>query len=234
MKLLAMTKMRTIGCWFAILPLACTAPPKRDFAPPPLPAQPTVLIIGDSISMEKSGYFEGLVQRLGPRYRVVHNPANGGDSANVLAHIQEWVTAAKPDIIQFNSGLHDIRTGSGGTRQNRPPDVYERNLREIVSYLKTNTHARLIYALTTPVNDVWHHRARGFDRHEADVQLYNQIAGRIMKENDIAINDLHEKIVSAGADSCFINDGVHMNDRGKAICAEAVAAAIERIARSNR
>jgi lysophospholipase L1-like esterase len=194
----------------------------------PLPGQPDVLIIGDSISMQ-GGYFPGLVERLGEGHRVAHNAGNGGDSTNVLKNLDEWVTAADPDIIHFNCGLHDLKFDRLRKTHQQEPDAYERNLREIVAYLKTKTRARLVFALTTPVNEEWHHKNKPFDRRQVDVDQYNVIARRVMAEHDIAVNDLHRVIAEAGPDTCLKQDGVHMNEKGNALLADAVAAAIRKV-----
>lgn len=206
----------------------CTSAPDGDVGQPPS-GKPVVLVIGDSISM-RGGYFPGVLERLGDRYRVVHNPGNGGDSANVLAHLDEWVSAASPDIIHFNCGLHDIKFDRVLKTRQQPPDVYERNLREIVRRLKAMPQTRLIFALTTPVNEQWHHANKPFDRRRADVEQYNAIARKVMADGGIPINDLHKVIVDAGPDTCLVRDGVHMNGRGNALLAEAVASAIDRSA----
>jgi lysophospholipase L1-like esterase len=199
----------------------------------PAPHKPTVLIIGDSISMESIGYFDKLNERLSGRYELVHNPGNGGDTRNVLGHLDEWVTAYKPDIIHFNCGLHDLRTNFDETKQQVPPEEYEHNLQEIVNYLKTRTKARLVFALSTPTNEQWH-KSKGTDRLKVNVDLYNEIARRVMTQNKITINDLHSLVVHAGVNDCLVPDGVHMNENGKTLCADAVAAAIERAAKIKR
>ena len=198
--------------------------------PPIATGTPVVLIIGDSISM-KDGYFPGVVERLGERFRLVHNPGNGSDSAHVLAHLEEWVAAASPDVIHFNCGLHDIKFDRKKQALQQPPPDYERNLREIARRLKALPNTRLMFALTTPVNEQWHRANKPFDRRMKDVERYNAIARRVMAENGIAVNDLFRVIADAGPDTCLVRDGVHMNGRGNALLAEAVASAIERLSK---
>ncbi len=237
-----MPRVTRRGCpWLVLAAITgCISPAGRDEAGylsmdtrpagEPLPDTPTVLIIGDSVSMQPHGYLPDLVRILGSRFRVIHNPGNGGDSANVLAHLDEWVSAARPDVIHFNCGLHDIKFGREELTRQQEPDAYERNLREIVRKLKSRTTARLVFALTTPVNEERHMATKDFDRRKADVELYNAIARRVMAERNIPVNDLHKAIMDAGPDACLSHDGVHMTGRGDAALAKAVAAAIERMA----
>lgn len=193
----------------------------------PLAGTPEVLVIGDSISI---GYHEPLLARLGDEYVAVHNPGNGGDSHNVMTNLHDWVTAIDPDIIHFNCGLHDIKLDRETKTHQRPPAEYEANLRKICGYLTTQTDARLVFALTTPVNDEWHHRNRPFDRRNEDVQAYNRIARSVMQEYGIAVNDLYSVIEKAGPNECLVADGVHMKPEASGTLADAVAEAIRRAA----
>ncbi len=222
-----MRRPRRLLAWLSLLAAGC-AHSSGVQAPDRTPQQPVVLIIGDSISMQ-GGYFPGVVERLGERSRVVHNPGNGGDSANVLAHLDEWVAAADPDIIHFNCGLHDLKVDRKLQTRQQPPDVYETNLREIVRRLKQKEGVRLVFALTTPVNEAWHRSNKAFDRREPDVEHYNAIARQVMSEHGIPINDLHRVIADAGPDRCLKPDGVHMNADGNRLLADAVVAAIENV-----
>lgn len=205
----------------------CTATRTRDVEPP---RRLSVLIVGDSISMEQSGFFKGLVEQIGDRFDIVHNPGNGGNSANVAANISKWVEAASPDIIHVNCGLHDIKYDRDKKELAIPPGQYEQNLRHIAAYLAQLKDVGIIFALTTPVIDEWHHANKPFDRREADVQHYNMIARRVMSQHGISVSDLHQPIVEAGPESCLVKDGVHMNGKGNRILADIVARTIERAA----
>lgn len=207
-----------IGCL-----MGCSSTQRASRSSPTAPVK--VLIIGDSISMH-NGYFPALVEWLGPAYKVVHNPNNGGDSGNVLKHLDEWIKAAQPDVIHFNCGLHDIKRMPQNDHRNQiPPWTYEHNLRKIAARL-TRTNAKLIFGLTTPVNEKNHSDNKGFVRQNADVDLYNRIARRVMNEYHIPINDLHAVINQADPATCLKQDGVHMNDWGNTVLAEAVTVSI--------
>lgn len=206
----------------------CASTPKEPAAPEKK-APVVVLIIGDSISME-TGYLKGVRDRLGEGYTVEHNPGNGGDSANVLANLETWARASSPDVVHFNSGLHDIRLDRETKTHQVPVDSYRRNLDAVARWLKQNTDARLVYALTTPVNTEWHAKRRPYDRELADVQRYNEVARGVMKRHRIPVNNLYDVIAGAGPDACLADDGVHMNARGNALLAEAVAAKIRALA----
>jgi hypothetical protein len=67
---------------------------------------PRVVLIGDSIRL---GYAPRVAERLSGKAVVISPAENGGDSANVLAHLDEWVLRHKPDVVHLNCGLHDLK-----------------------------------------------------------------------------------------------------------------------------
>lgn len=159
------------------------APPDPAYAPvTDDPKLPRVLLIGDSISI---GYTVPVQNALHGIANVHRIPENGGPTTNGLAKLDKWLGKGKWDVIHFNFGLHDLRVVSGGRRQ-VPPLAYEENLRKIVLRLKA-THAKLIWATTTPVPPSIASKGRLTE----DVLTYNEIARKIMAENQIATDDLY-------------------------------------------
>jgi acyl-CoA thioesterase-1 len=186
--------------------------------------RPFLMLVGDSISM---GYEAGVKKLLAGKFRVVRHPDNGGTSANVLAHLDEWVIKKQPNIVHFNAGLHDIAVDEGKTTNRVKFADYEASLRAIVKRLKTETKARLIWATTTPVIDEWHWNVKHFGRAMADVVRYNAVALRVMKENGVEIDDLFAAVQTVGREKCLLPDGVHMKDEASKLLAEAVARSVQ-------
>jgi lysophospholipase L1-like esterase len=180
----------------------------------------SVILIGDSIRM---GYQPTVEQLLAKQAQLWAPQENGGTSANVLAHLDEWVLSRRPDILHLNCGLHDLKTEFGATSQNIPLDEYEVNLRQIVGRIVAQDTTRLIWAATTPVNEAWHHQNKPFDRFEADVLAYNQVASEIAVAYNVPINDLHQVMMDAGRDQYLTPDGVHFNQAGYTLLGQAVA-----------
>ena len=185
------------------------------------PGLPRVLLIGDSISI---GYTVPVRKLLGGKANVHRIAGNVGPSSNGVFLIEAWL-AEKPgekkwDFIHFNFGLHDLKQLEDGKPQ-VPPDAYERYLRLIVQCLK-RTGARLIWASTTPVPE----GKVNPPRVPADVTAYNAIASRIMKENDIAIDDLYA-LALPRLSKIQQPVNVHFTPAGSEILARQVAAAIE-------
>src|SRR5437763_10538543 len=100
-----------------ILPAASRAQPPAE-----KPELPKVVLVGDSIRL---GYAPLVAKRLSGKARVVSVEANGGDSANVLAHLDEWVIREKPAVVHLNCGLHDLKLSKKTKRHQVSPEQYE-------------------------------------------------------------------------------------------------------------
>ena len=184
-----------------------------------------VLIIGDSISI---GYTPCVIRLLAGKAEVIHNPGNGEDSANLRAHLVEWLGQTTWDVIHFNCGLHDLKRHPPDSRLQVPLDAYEANLRWVGMELRKRTKARLIWPSTTPVIEDLHQKAKGgaFARYQRDVLAYNAVASRVMTELRVPINDLHSVAQQAGPASILGEDGVHFTEAGSERLGQAVAEAI--------
>lgn len=195
------------------------------------PALPRVLLIGDSISM---GYTLRARKEL-DGVANVHRPlTNCGSTAKAMKEIDRWLgtynTGGEPggkwDVIHFNFGLHDLKfVNDRGTtvaaaegKQNVPPYTYEANLRAIVKQLQA-TGATLVWASTTPTQAVMPGHL------PADVIRYNEIAAKVMKENDVAIDDLFNAVLPQ-LDELQLPANVHFKGSGSDVLATAVSAAI--------
>lgn len=208
----------------ALCLVALIAAPPLARAQPPAGAKadlPRVVLIGDSIRM---GYAPLVAKRLEGRAVIVSPKANGGDSSNVLKHLDAWAVQNQPVVIHFNCGLHDLKKlKKDGTYQ---VDLtrYEANLRAIVARLRKGTKAVLVFASTTPILDDRHaKRGANFDRFEADVRRYNATAARVMKELGVAVHDLHWVVEQGGPAKMLGKDGTHYTAAANARLAEAVA-----------
>jgi dienelactone hydrolase/lysophospholipase L1-like esterase len=182
---------------------------------------PKVVLIGDSI---RQGYGPLVAKKLQGKAVVVSHEANGGDSLNVLKHLDEWVIKEQPAVVHFNCGLHDLKRAKKGKTYQVDLDQYEKNLKEIVARLRKETRAAILFADTTPIVDERHAQRGGdFDRFEADVERYNKSAIAVMKDLGVPVNDLHEMVVKAEAGTLLGKDGTHFGAAGSELLADAVA-----------
>jgi acyl-CoA thioesterase-1 len=203
----------------AVLSLAKGADPiSPAAAESDVPGLPRVLIIGDSVSIGYTAPVRALLRGTANVHRI---PQNGSSTGYGLQNLRQWLGTEKWDVIHFNFGLHDAKQLPEGNRHSDPA-TYEKNLREIVKQLKF-TGAKLIWATTTPVPDGGIlSPVRRFD----DVAIYNAIAKKVMKENDVAIDDLNAALAPKVA-ALQIPHDVHFTKEGSDFLAEKVAASIK-------
>ena len=158
-----------------------------------VPGLPRVLLIGDSISI---GYTVPVREMLEGTANVHRPLTNCGPTTKGLAEIDNWLGDGGWDVIHFNWGLHDLKymgpngenladPSAANSHQQVPPEEYEANLKKLVARLK-QTGSRLIWRSTTPVPE----GAKG--RVVGDAKKYNEIAARIMSENNIPTDDQYE------------------------------------------
>lgn len=199
------------------------------------PAKKRVLILGDSISI---GYTPVVQKMLADEMTVLRPMAKNGRAENCsgttsgVANIDRWlkIDGGKWDVIHFNWGLHDLKhmKADGKTTSDLatdPPqatvEVYEKHLREIVAKLKA-TGAKLVFATTTPVPD----EPMKVYRANADVIRYNEAALRVMKDNDIAVNDLYTLVKPRMKELQIQPANVHFVPAGSEVLATEVVKAI--------
>ena len=227
-RLLLRTALVVCSCSLGSLGAAEKAPAKK--APNPSFAQitdvaglPRVLLLGDSISI---GYTLPTRARLAGKANV-HRPAeNCSDSGKGVRTIDKWLGAGKWDVIHFNFGLHDVKyldekgalVSPEKGKQVASVAEYEKNLRALVASLK-KTGAKLIFATTTPVP------AGSAGRVEHSEIPYNVAAIRVMKENGVAVDDLHAFVV-ARQDKIQLPKNVHFTNDGSEQLADTVVASI--------
>ena len=184
---------------------------------------PRILLLGDSISI---GYTLPTRAHLAGKANV-HRPAeNCSDSGKGVRTLDKWLGTGKWDVIHFNFGLHDVKyLDEKGTlvspengKQVASVVDYEKNLRALVARLK-QTRAKLIFATTTPVP------AGSAGRVQHSELPYNAAAIRVMKENGVAVDDLHA-FVAARQEKIQIPKNVHFTKEGYVQLADTVVASI--------
>jgi lysophospholipase L1-like esterase len=155
--------------------------------------KPKILIIGDSISI---GYTPFVQEALKNEAIVKHNPGNAQHTGTGLLKVEEWIGNKDWDIIQFNWGLWDLcyRHPEASVYGNRDKingtitfssEQYKENLIKLVIRLK-QTDAKLIFVTTSYVPEGEAGRFKG------DEIKYNKVAKKIMKENNVLVNDIHK------------------------------------------
>lgn len=182
-------------------------------------SKPIVWLLGDSIRMSYQPHVAKLLQG---EAQVVGPADNCQFSLYTLSSLARWhAELGDPVLVHWNNGLHDVGHNPGRHPVQVPLDNYVANLGFILNRLQ-DMGPTVIWATTTPVHpsklfsgDTWLWRNEEIDR-------YNEVALKLMKQHQLAINDLHA-IVAAAPDQYMAEDQVHLSEAGQHRCAEAVA-----------
>ena len=201
---------------------------------------PNVLIIVDSISIGYTPFvkkdLEGIANVSRPLFENGKNENCQGTTYG-LQNIDKWIGMKKWDLIHFNFGLHDLKHVDPVTSKNsdNPKDPYQanrkeykKNLSEIIKKLK-NTDAILIFATTTPYPD----NLKGSMRDPGLSKKYNKIALKVMKKNNILINDLYGFVLPKMED-LQIPQNVHFTETGSETIGKEVAQFISNLLNNSK
>ena len=190
---------------------------------------PKVVLLGDSV---REHYAPFVAEQLKGQATVSTPKSNGRDTGMLLKNLDEWAVKEQPDVVHFNCGIHDTKRDQKTGKLNVPPEQYEANLREIVKRLRTETKAKVIFALSTPLMDdrseqYW--KTRSYRLTNATLMEYNQIALRVMKELDVPVNDLPAAIGDS-KQLARLHDagGIHFTAEGSQKLAAAVVSVVSK------
>ena len=188
-------------------------------------------MLGDSISM---GYMRFVQEALKEAAEVFRPAENCQGTNHGVKSIDAWlaIEGGKWDVIHFNFGLHDLKhvdpqTGRNSENPNDPqqadPDLYRKNLEEIILKLKA-TGAKLIFATTTPFPP----NPAGPYRDPEQVVIYNKIALALCEKYGIAVNDLCSFALPR-LDELQQPANVHFKTEGSKALGEQVALSIKKM-----
>jgi len=155
------------------------------------PRLPRVLVVGDSISMN---YHEAARRELDGIANYHRIDGNSGSTADAVRNMDMWLDdTTQPgrhwDVIQFNSGLHDMKQKELRSPYAVPIEQYKANLRKEIALLK-KTGAVLIWCSTTPVQNDSGHANYAFRTRGAE-KAFNAAALELLRDfPEIQLNDL--------------------------------------------
>ena len=178
-----------------------------------------LLLLGDSIRI---GYAPIIKKKLGDSVTVISFPTNGGDSANTLKKLDDWLKKAKPDVVVFNNGLHDLKFDKATQTHQVPIEQYAENMEAILMRIRKTTD-KVAFADTTPIDDSRHaQRKAPFDRFNADVRKYNDAARKVMIEHYVTLIDLYDLMRKNDPEKMLLKDGTHFTEKAKELQADAI------------
>ena len=202
------------------------------------PKLPNVLLLGDSISIHYTNYVR---KSLFGKANVYRLHMNGGSSHTLAKKVADMHKAMenksldKPwsfqwDVIHFNVGLHDLKYVTNGKldlengKQVSSIAVYQKNLRNLMTYFKTNfPGTKLVFATSTPVPENAAGRVAG------DSLKYNKAALDVLADYPgVEINDLY-RFTKPNQKKWWIKPGdVHYAPKGRKAQGQQVAEVVSR------
>lgn len=169
-------------------------------------ALPRVLLVGDSIV---KGYESAVRDELaGTAYVSFYATSKSVTDPFYLKELSLILEQYDYKVIQFNNGLHSM----GDDRA-----AWETGLRAALDLLRDKAKgAKIIWATSTPLKD---------PALTKKAQELNEIAGRVMKENNIPTNDLYALMDPMDRATYWV-DTYHYNATGRQMQAKQVVATV--------
>ena len=185
---------------------------------------PRVLLLGDSIRMSYQPQVKVSLEHSGEA-EVVGPAENCQYSAYTLERLPIWIQElGAPDVVHWNSGLHDVGHNPNREPVQYPVDAYAANLESIIDVLR-ETGARIVFALSTPVHPDRPFNAESWAWRNDEIDRINDAAREIMSANSIPMNDLHS-LIAADHDGLLAEDQLHLSAAGVKACSVAVVDAV--------
>jgi putative membrane-bound dehydrogenase-like protein len=196
---------------------------------------PLVILLGDSIRMN---YQQQVIADLQGRAEVWAPQENGHHSAFTLVNLDKWIGDRRPAVVHMNVGLHDMFLNAKTGKPRHDVETYSRNLLQIFQKLNSLTDARIIFALTTPVDEQRQAASTTYGRvvrRSADIKRYNLAARAVAKSAGVAINDLDSLARQVGPGEILReSDGIHLSEYGQQVIGHQVAAQIKAALNSSK
>ncbi|GMV93999.1 MAG: hypothetical protein AMXMBFR82_37770 [Candidatus Hydrogenedentota bacterium] len=174
---------------------------------------PRVLLVGDSIV---KGYYDSVSRALEGKASVArYATSKFMGNPDYRAELEILLTGYDFDVIHINNGLH----GWGYTEEQ-----YRESFPALLDSLKKSApDAKVIWGMSTPIRKS--DDLSQLDEKDARVVERNRIAGEIMAEHEILVNDLYTLVVDHP--EYFAQDGVHYSEQGRTAQGNQVAAMIK-------
>lgn len=187
---------------------------------------PSILIVGDSISLGYTPYVQAMVPNVkhngqcfkAPFVHTAEQDNNAEWSAHGAACMDTWLSQGNYDIVHFNAGMWDL-LGCHNSQGITPLSDYLRNLQEELDAIRAHG-AKPIFATTTPVLPG--------NRQCVDpemVKTYNAAAKEMMESQGVEVDDLYAYMLPYQV-QYHKHLNIHFTDLGYEFIAKQVASVI--------
>lgn len=171
-------------------------------------------------------YREAVKAKLRNVATIYYPSENGKFAAYTFRMLYEWTRdyhwPKNMDTIYWNSGLWDVVRIYDDLPQSSL-NTYEEMLERTFQRLRyLFPKAKIIFALTTPVQEAWY--GKNFFRKNEDIQQYNEIARKVCANYGECVDDLWSLIFSRG--EVLYKDATHFRSEGIELLAEHISSTI--------
>ena len=187
-----------------------------------------ILLLGDSIRM---GYDDFVKEEL-KEYEVVYDPDDNGRFSSYtiwMFNIQSNLHGPF-DVVHFNNGYWDMNNEGPNREREVPIEDYIHNLKRLINLIRS-TGAIPIFATTTPIYDT-DVETEGFEMinyKDAWVKEYNEAALKLMKEENVLVDDLYSLLYDKEKRHYKCSDSLHLTIEGYKKCALEVSRVIRSV-----
>ena len=139
-------------CLVGLIPYSARVQAPRD-PEKELPSEslPTVVLLGDSI---RDNYQNAVGKALEGKANIWSPKDNCRHTAYMLENLDRWLEGQEnAQVIHVNVGLHDLYLNAKTGMPRHTLETYEKNLRAIFAKLDELSDAKVIFALTTVVDE---------------------------------------------------------------------------------
>ena len=187
-----------------------------------------VLLLGDSIRM---GYDDFVKEELKECEVIYDKDDNGRFSSYTIWMFNFLNNQYGPfDVVHFNNGYWDMHNEGPNKEREVPIEDYIHNFKRLITFIKS-TGAIPIFATTTPIYDT--------DKKEGEFEPidykndwvieYNEAALKLMKEENVIVNDLYSLLYDKEKRHYKCSDSLHLTTEGYKKCALQVAKVIREV-----
>jgi len=187
----------------------------------------TALLVGDSIC---AGYYPYVYDELSVKGVVLERQAVG-DSSQLLEFVEKKLNVDDYNLIHFNCGLHDLRVDKTTGNYQQSLQNYKTNFEKTLSVLINQPNTIIVFVGITPVIESRHNQKdiKNYSRYLNDVEKYNETALSVMKRFGVPSYELCRILHENDIEKVICEDGVHMTELGRRLCANVVSGKIHNL-----
>jgi lysophospholipase L1-like esterase len=216
------------------LPLTARA---EDAAKLSLKKGDRIVFLGDSITqggVSKKGYVTLVKQSPDKGHadlgiEVIGAGISGNKVPDLQARLERDVLKKKPTIVVIYIGINDVWHGEKDPSRGTSPEKYEAGLKDVIGRIQ-KAGSRVLVCTPSVIGE----KADGTNKNDKRLDEYSELSRKVAKELKVPACDLRKAFIDrlkkdnkAGkASGVLTGDGVHLNDAGNKLVADAILEAL--------